>query len=287
MNLSEKNTKSLLQIHVAVLLFGIAGLFGRYISQPAVIITLGRVFFAALSIMALFRLRGTQMSLKNGKDAAVLIVAGVILAFHWTSFFASIQASTVAIGVLTFSTYPLFVTFIEPLIFGYKLKISDIACALAMFAGVCIIVPEFRMANSSTEGIIWGMCSSFSYAVISLINRKYALKYSGSLIALYEQGTSAVALLPALFILKPAVTAADIWPMLLLGVVFTAGAHSLFISGMKHVRAQTAGMISSLESPYGIAAAALVFSEIPQLNEVIGGAVILAAALWSTLKSRN
>lgn len=283
----EKNTKSLLEIHIAVLLFGVAGLFGRYISQPAVVITLGRVFFASLSIMVLFRLKGVQVSLNNNKDTSVLVAAGMVLAFHWTAFFASIQASTVAIGVLTFSTYPLFVTFMEPLLFGYKLKMSDVVCAAAMFAGVCVIVPEFRMGNSTTEGIIWGMGSSFSYAVMSLINRKYALKYSGSLIAFYEQATSAVVLLPSLFILKPVITAADIGLLLLLGVVFTAGAHSLFISGMKHIRAQTAGMISGLESPYGITAAALIFNEVPKCNEVIGGAIILAAALWSTLKSRD
>jgi drug/metabolite transporter (DMT)-like permease len=59
----------------------------------------------------------------------------------------------------------------------------------------------------------------------------------------------------------------------------------MFINGMKTVRAQTAGMIASLESVYGIAAAALFLSEVPSSNEMTGGAVILAAALYSTLKA--
>jgi drug/metabolite transporter (DMT)-like permease len=59
----------------------------------------------------------------------------------------------------------------------------------------------------------------------------------------------------------------------------------MFINGMKHVRAQTAGMVSSLESVYGIAAAAIFLGEIPSFNELAGGILILAAALYSTLKA--
>ena len=54
---------------------------------------------------------------------------------------------------------------------------------------------------------------------------------------------------------------------------------------MKHVRAQTAGIIASLESVYGIISAALILGEIPSLRELVGGAVILGTAAYSTLMS--
>jgi hypothetical protein len=44
---------------------------------------------------------------------------GMILAIHWTTFFKAIQVSTIAIALLTFSTFPVFITFLEP----YFLKI--------------------------------------------------------------------------------------------------------------------------------------------------------------------
>lgn len=76
------------------------------------------------------------------------------------------------------------------------------------------------------------------------------------------------------------------WGLLvLLGVVFTGVAHSLFIGGMKHVRAQTAGIIASLETVYGIISAALLLGEIPSLRELAGGAIILGTAAYSTLRS--
>ena len=280
----EKNTKSLAEIHTAVLLFGLSGLFGRYILLPPVIITFGRVFFASLFAGTLFKLRGTDIRLEKRTDTLAVVAAGIILALHWTSFFASIQASTVAIGVLTFSTYPLFITFAEPIIFKERLRISDMPCAAAMLFGVYIIVPEFSIKNETFAGIAWGMLSSLTYAALSLANRNFAARYKGKVIAFYEQATAAIVLLPSLFILKPQLSFGDIALLALLGVVFTACAHSMFIGGMKNIRAQTAGMISGLESPYGIASAALIFGEIPSANEFIGGAIILGTALWSTLK---
>jgi drug/metabolite transporter (DMT)-like permease len=281
----KEKTRSLLEIHIAVVLFGLSGLFARYAGQPAVIIALGRVFFASISMYLLFRYKRTGISLGSMSDYITLTAAGLLLAVHWTTFFLSIQVSTVAIGVLTFSTYPLFITFLEPLLFGERIKTADILCACVMFAGVMIIVPEFHISNNMTLGIIWGMTCSITYAALSLINRKFVKKYSGRVIAFYEQGTATFFLLPAFFIYRPVFTVTSIFLLVLLGVLFTAAAHSMFINGMKSVRAQTAGMIASLESVYGIAAAAVFLGEIPSFNEFAGGALILSAALYSTLKA--
>lgn len=281
----KEKTKSLLEIHIAVILFGLSGLFARYVGQPAVIIALGRVFFASISMYTLFRFKGISIRLKTGRDLTALATAGLLLSVHWTTFFLSIQVSTVAIGVLTFSTFPLFITFLEPVMFGERIKKADVVCACVMFTGVIIIVPEFHLSNNVTLGIIWGMVCSLTYAALSLVNRKFVKKYPGGLIAFYEQGTATLVLLPALFIYRPELTLTSLALLVLLGVLFTAAAHSMFINGMKHIRAQAAGMIASLESVYGIAAAALFLNEIPSSNEFAGGALILASALYTTLKA--
>lgn len=283
----KDSTKNLIQIHVAVLLFGLSGLFGKFVEQPAVIITLGRVFFASVSMFLLFKFQHTNIRLGSKGDYLTLIAAGVILASHWTFFFLSVQVSTVAIAVLTFSTYPLFITFLEPLLFQERIRTADIVCALLMFIGVIVIVPQFQLDNRMTIGIIWGMISSLTYAVLSLINRKLVSKYKGTIVAFYEQSTATVVLLPAFFLIRPVFTPLSLGLLILLGVVFTATAHSMFIGGMKNVRAQTAGMISSLESVYGILAAAITLGEIPSFNELLGGTVILLTALYSTFKASD
>lgn len=283
-----KNQKSLISIHIAVLLFGLAGLFAKWVLLPAVIIVLGRVIFSSLSLFFLLKVKRGRVRLDKGRDYILMITAGIVLAVHWTTFMQSIQTSTVAVGTLTFSTFPLFVTFLEPVLFHERLKSSSVVSAVVMLAGVLLIVPEFHLGNTMTQGVIWGMAGSLSYAVLSLMNRMFMEKYTSSLTAFYEQATAAVVLLPSLFLLKPVVSGKDILVLVLLGVVFTAFAHTMYIEGLKHVKVQTAGIISGLESVYGIIAAFLFLGEKPGIKELAGGVIILGVVFYSTrLSSRE
>lgn len=281
----NSRNRGLMNIHIAVLLFGLTALFGRYVSLPAPYIVLGRVFFASLSMGIYFLIKGHNICLSKKADYIVICSIGALLAFHWTAFYTSVQVSTVAIALITFSAYPIFVTFFEPLMFRERLKKADAFFALIMFMGVLIIVPELNIENNLTVGLLWGLAGSVSFAVMSLLNRKFASSYDGSVIAFYEQGVAALVLMPMIFFHRPAVDAWDWGLLILLGVVFTGVAHSLFIGGMKHIRAQTAGVIASLETVYGILSAALVLGEVPSARELAGGALILGMAVCSTLKS--
>lgn len=70
-----------------------------------------------------------------------------------------------------------------------------------------------------------------------------------------------------------------------IGFVCTAIAYSLYVSAQKGVRAQTAGIISGMETVYGIIFAFVFLREVPTVRELIGGAVILGVALYSSLKA--
>lgn len=281
----NQQKKNLLSVHIAVLGFGLSGLFAKLVNQPAIVIAWGRVVFSSIFLFILLKSRRQSVTLKCRKDYLLMAAAGILLAVHWSTFMQSIQVATVAVGTLTFSTYPLFVTFLEPWLYHEQLKKSNVICAFIMLAGVMLIVPEFHLDNSMTQGVIWGMIGSLTYALLSLMNRRFSDQYPGTLVSLYEQGTAAVVLFPALFLLLPVFSARDIIGLVILGIAFTAGSHSLFISGLKHVKVQTAGIISSLESVYGILAALIVLHEIPGLRELAGGVIIMGVVFYSTLTS--
>lgn len=283
--MDKSENKGLISVHLAVLLFGVVGLFAKLVELPAVIIVLGRVFFSAVFLWGFLFFRRQKIRLQEREDYLWLLGAGVILAVHWSSFMQAIQTSTVAVGTLTFSTFPLFVTFLEPYLFHEKLKLTDVVCAIIMLIGVVFIVPEFTLGNTVTQGVLWGLLSALTYAVLSLMNRRFSDKYQAALVSFYEQASASVVLLPALFILHPVVTVRDVGVLILLGVVFTALAHSLFINGLRTVKVQTAGIISSLESVYGILAALVFLGEVPGIRELAGGVIILGVALYSTLRS--
>ena len=271
--------RALISVNSAVLLFGLAGLFARWIRLPAIGITFGRVLFspAALGIFLLVRRQRPETG--GRRNLILLILAGVVLALHWWSFLESIQLSTVAVGTLTFSSFPLFVTFLEPLVFHRKLRRRDVITALVIVAGVLVTIPEFSFANHMFLGILTGMASAFAYAVLTLINKSMAGKTDSTVTAFIEQAAAAAVLLPFVLRAKLSPSPADIALLLLLGVVMTALAHTLFISSLKELPAQLAGVISSLETVYSILFALVLLGEVPSVREILGAAVILGAVI--------
>lgn len=276
-------TNSLLLLNVSVMLFGLSAVLGRFIDAPAVVIAGGRVVCSSVTLL-LFSL-ATKSSLRLGskKDLGLAVATGAVLAVHWTTFFQSIQSSSVAVGTITFSAFPLFLTFLEPLVFHEKLRLRSLLSAGALLVGVGITAPSFSPENTAARGVWWGLLSALAYAVMSLANRHLAGRYEARTICLYEQGTAAVLLLPALVLTQNWQTPRNLAGIACVGLVCTAVAHSLYVAAQKKVKAQTAGIVSGMETVYGILFAMLFLGEVPSLREAIGGAVILGTALLSSL----
>lgn len=268
------------------MLFGLAGVVAQFVEISAVMVALGRVICSSALLLIIALVKKDRLRLDSKRDVLLIILTGAVMAAHWTTFFQSIQVSTVAIGTITFSTFPLFLTFLEPIIFHEKIRRQSIFSAIILFIGVLITIPEFSMANDTTIGIIWGMICSLTYAILTLANRYFSARYAARTICLYEQGSAAVVLLPALFLVETTWRAQDIAGVAFVGFICTAFAHSLYVSAQKSVKAQTAGIVSGMETVYGIVYALLFLGEIPTIRELVGGAVILGVAMYSSLKAK-
>ena len=274
--------RALVQVHVAVFLFGLAGLFGKLLVWPATAIVLGRTGLAAVALGAWLLWQRQPRRPATRRDGWGLALLGLLLAFHWVSFFRSIQLSTVAIGLLTFSSFPVFVTVLEPIFHGSRWRWRDGGTALLVVLGVALVVPEYRLGAATTLGAMWGLLSGFSFALLQLLNKGYRQRYSALAIAWYQNlfaclslvGWILVSPLPAF-----AVTVRDWGWLLVLGVLCTAVAHTLFIESLAVLRTQVASVISGLEPVYGIGLAALLLGEIPTLRTLAGGGLILGTTM--------
>lgn len=253
----KDSTSYMLQINAAVFLFGFSGVFSKYIALPAVIITLGRVVFSSIVLFLVLNLRKQSLHIASQKDGLVFFAMGALLAAHWTMFIYAIQISSVAIGVITASTFPLFATFIEPLFFPERLKPINILFALIIVAGVFILVPMDALQGRVGMGVGYGMAASAAYA--------------------------ALVLLPVLLIIPVAITLPVLGQLFVFGVVCTALSHSLFINGLRGVTVQTASILDGLETIYGILFAFLLLGAVPTWREIIGGLVIVATAVVSSI----
>lgn len=274
--------KSLYEIHLAVLLFGFAGLFGKWLLISPIIIVLGRVIFASAALVLLLRISKLSIKIPSIKYFLYFFLLGFILAVHWVSFFHSIQISTVAVGLLSYSSFPIFTSFLEPLILKERIIKINILYAFFCTVGIFLIVPRFELENSIYQGVLWGLLSGLTFSLLTILNRRLSQQFSSLLIAFYQDFFAALFLIPFFFILQPALNARVILLLCLLGVLCTAVSHSLFIKGMRYIKAQTASILGSLEPVYGIIFAYVFLHEIPQLRTILGGIIVLASALAAT-----
>ena len=288
--------RGMLQLHLAVVLFGLAGLFGKYLACSALYIVLARTAFAALALAAYIKIKTSQGLKRFPACRPRYLAQGILLAAHWYLFFLSIQVSSVAVGLVTFSSFPLFVTFMEPIFFKESLQKRDIATAAVVFAGILLVVPDTDLGNSVTLGALYGILSGLTFAILALVNRDNARHGDPVATAFFQNLFAALSL--GLFIAllhwvapnSAELNAPRPWDLpglIFLGVACTALAHTLFIKSLAVIRAQTASVITSLEPVYGIVLAFFLLKEVPSLSTLAGGILIIGATLAAGYFSRT
>jgi drug/metabolite transporter (DMT)-like permease len=278
--------RGLAAIHLAVFLFGLSGLLGKMLTTPPRVIVFCRALVAAVALgSALWAWRAFPR-LKPG-HWVFFAGSGAVLAIHWLTFFQAIQVSTVAIGLLSFSSFPLFVTLLEPVVFRERLRAGDLVTCLLVMAGLALVAPDFDLSRRLTQGAAWGTLSGLTFAVLSILNRKCVQGLSPLAIGAGQNAVAAALLLPFAGAAACRLSPREAILLLALGLLCTACAHALFIRGLATVRAQVAGVLTGLEPVYGMLLAWLFLREAPPPRILLGGLLILGASLLTTRSARS
>lgn len=285
MAVQSRRPGALLLVHVAVLLFGLAGVLGKLTDLPATSIVLGRVTVGGLALAVLLGARRTPLRPRRTSDLPALALSGLVLALHWTAFFQSVLVSSVAVALLSFSTFPLFTTVLEPVLLKERPRRVDVIAAVLILPGIYLLVPSLRLSDHVTLGVAWGLLAGLTFAFLSIWNRQLGRTYSSPIISVYQEGVAAVVLVPTLIWIRPAhgLTAQDLLVLLILGLACTALAHTLFIEGMRTVTAQTASVIAALEPVWGILFALALLRDVPAPRTLLGGALVVGATFLPAL----
>ena len=266
-------------LHAAVLLFGVAALFGKWLTLAPALIVFGRTLVASAALGAFLLAQRESV----GRCEWRLVATGAVLAVHWITFFQAIQVSTVAIGLLGFASFPLFIVILEAGIGGAPVRKSSLVAAVVVTLGLLLVAPEMRVESGTMTGLLWGLLSGFTFALLAIFNRAMTATRPASVIAWWQNSIAAVCTLPLVLLHPVALSMRDAALVVILGVVCTAAAHTLFIRSMKIVSAHTAGTVAALEPVYGIALAAWLLGEIPSPRMLAGAACIVGATLFVSM----
>lgn len=286
---SEK-LKQLLELNLAIFLISSAAVLVRYIDLHPIVIAFWRGIIAFILLGSMVLLKKQSFKISDAKDRRRLFFSSFLLALHWILYFYALQISNIAVGILSLFTYPAITAILEPIYFKTKFVKRHLILAVVVLIGLYIMSPEIDFSNNTTKGIIAGVLSALVYALRNLSMKSNIKKYNGNTIMFYQFLWVAILFTPFLFTLETEGTLHYFPYILLLGVFTTAVGHTLFAKSFGNFDISTASIISSSQPVFGILLGVLFLHEIPNLQTIIGGAVIVSTVViesYSTQKKKG
>ncbi|EOQ94895.1 EamA-like transporter family protein [Leptospira wolbachii serovar Codice str. CDC] len=272
---------------MTILIMGNVTLFAKLLPFPAVTIISGRALFSVILLGLFFLLRGKSVSYRSFKDFLFVFGIGILFALHWVTYFHSIQVSTVAVGMLSLFTYPVFSALIEPLLGGKRPDPFAFFLACFSFFGLFLIVPDLSWNNQMFQGVVWGVVSAVLYAIRNLLTKEMHVHYPSAQILFTQLIATTLVLLPfadGLFVML-AEPKYLLFQVVLAGI-FTSLAHTIWIRSLSNLSVTTAGTLSTLSPIYGSLAAWYFLGEVPPERLWLGGGVILFCAILEVFRKK-
>ena len=278
---------ALITLHISAFMMAATGLFSQIIQLPAWDITGYRTWVAAVILFLWVWWREGSISLQSTRDYPRMVILGALLCVHWITFFHSMQVANIAVGMLSLYVYPVMTVFMEPLLKRTRIDWRDIVIGLWVFVGVFFLVPEFNLTNNMTQGVLWGILSAFTFALRNLLLGHWFSKQSAARSMSYQVLIVALLMTPVLLTSTHIPSHFDWWLLVLLGVVFTAFAHSLFGYSLRFLKAKTVGLVGCMQPVYGVIYGVFFLHSVPDLSTFIGGAIIVVAAIYESIREHN
>ncbi len=266
--------KALIQMHIAVLLWGFTGVLGRAIALDAPVLVWYRMLLTALFMAAILYYRKQWVAIER-KDMRTLIIVGILMGLHWVSFYGSIKLANVSIALVCLSTASIFTPLFDLTINKGKFDMKEMLLGSLAILGVYLI---YQFQKFYGWGILSGLIAALLSSLFTVLNKQIAEKYPSRTMVFYEMTSGwlfITLLLPLLFWYSPdtafipnatSLFSQDwihndwVW-LIVMSLCCTVWAQSLALDALKKLTSFTATLSVNLEPVYGILLAFLFYNE--------------------------
>jgi len=287
----DSRAKNILLMHFVILIFGFTGILGKLITIEAIPLVFWRTLIGGGAIYVWLKVR-RKVSKKSTADVLKMGGIGLLVAIHWITFFASIKISNVSVALTMLATSPMFIGFLEPLIFKRKIDWRELTVAGVVLVGVGTI---FSFDTTYHEGMILGIISAFFASLFATLNGVLIKTNDASNISLVELLTASVAIFILLLFTGEVnwdllmLSNQDWFWILILALVATSFAFIAFTSIMTVLTPFTTSVAINLEPIYSIILAVIIFGEEEIMGPrfYVGALIIICAVLLNSILKRK
>ena len=276
----------------AYLLVGLSGTLVALSTAPPSVLLVLRFGVALAPLGVVFARRRRLASILAPDLRWRLLLMGALDAATLLLFFIAVRETGVAVATFLYFMQPVWVAVLAPAVLGSRTEGVVWAAIVTALGGlVLILVPAVAGgAHVSWLGLAAGVACGLLYACFALLVKALSERLDSGALVLTESALDALFLLPlALWETAAAgyvLTRQDLLAAVLLGVVCTAVAYTLWMEGMRRIRMQHSavlGFLTPVAAPFF--AFALAGQSVTAWT-VAGGALILGSGVLVALRGR-
>ena len=288
--LSQKDPRrrALVSLLASMLIFGTIGLFRRWLPVPSGFLAMMRGLVGAGMLLLWLRLRQFRLDLHSIRGSAVwLILSGTAIGFNWILLFEAYRYTTVAIATLCYYMMPVFVLAFSLLFLRESLTGRAVLCAGIALVGMVPVSGVLEgTAAGNIRGILFGIGAAVLYSSVVLINKK--IKGIRDIDRTVPQLTvAALVLVPYVLAVEAEELRAVSWNadiiflLLVVGVVHTGLAYTLYFSSVAFLPARTVALFGYVDPVAAISLSWLFLKERMSPWQIAGSVLIIVALLLS------
>lgn len=279
----------MIYILAAISLWSSLGIIIRLSGLPIHVLIFFSCTISVLLIFFTFLKKEYRKELPKGKGLFLLLILGPLSLINTFSFFYAYRNTSIANAVLTHYTAPVLVAFLAPVFLKEKLTWKILFAVAIATAGLWFMlavspvqfIAMISAGDRNTGGILAGLFSGFTYAVIVILFRIFAQSFS-PLVMTFSQNVIIALILAPFIELSPALFS-GLWAFAAMGVLHSTIAPVLYFRGMKEVTANRAAILGYIEPVGAIILGIAFLGETINYRIIIGGAMILISG-YLTLK---
>jgi drug/metabolite transporter (DMT)-like permease len=270
--------RGVLLVLIATVLWSMAGLFARLLADLDVWTVMGwRALFGAVSIAIVGLIEYLSGRLDNPLGFGPLSPVVALLAMVAISAYtASVMTTTIADVMVIYATLPFVAAAIGFLINGERVSKRTLLASGLALAGIVIMVAS-GLGSGRLLGQALSMLMTLAFAGMIVLQRRQpkASMIVVNCLGALGSGIFGLANSP----LEP-IGLRDFAILSLFGLATIGLAFVIFMEGAKLIPSAEAGLISLLDVVLAPIWVFIAFGENPDLATILGGAIVLAAAVW-------
>lgn len=274
--------RDLTQLNLVVLVWGITSIIGKLITIDVIAVTVWRTGLAALGLALICIFSGISLRVSR-RAAFAFFGTGIVIGWHWVTFFLSARLSTASVCLAAMPTIMLWSSLIEPLVNRTrKWSKVELVTGLVTIGAVWLI---YRFEFKHWLGFTVGLASAVLATIFGVYNKQLTTRHPPALMCCYQMTgacLSCLALLPFFGTHTLAVPTGRDWLwLIILSQVCTVAAYVGYLDVLRRVSVFTVNVVYNLEPVYGILLAAIVFGEKERMSGgfYLGASIIVASVV--------